>query len=74
MTKLRRGVAVIALSAIAVGTGAAGLAGLQTFTAEANTSLRMQRTSARTAWAIIICITEMHGWQAERDPCAIKVR
>lgn len=35
MTKLRRGVAVIALSAIAVGTGAAGLAGWQTFTAEA---------------------------------------
>ena len=35
MTKLRRGVAVIALSAIAAGTGAAGLAGWRTFTADA---------------------------------------
>lgn len=35
MTKLRRGVAVIALSAIAAGTGAAGLAGWRTFTVSA---------------------------------------
>ena len=35
MTKLRRGVAVIALSAIAAGTGAAGLAGWQAHTAHA---------------------------------------
>lgn len=35
MTKLRKGVAVIALSAIAAGTGAAGLAGWRTFTVSA---------------------------------------